>query len=274
MGIRLALAIGLGLLATNPALAQPTPPKRPPALTKPEAKTPATPKSEAAKSEPGTQPAAAPKTDPSPKNQAPAPEPQGPPIAAAPAKPGCFEALAARHGDGVRREEPKEGKGDTTCRVVDPVRVSHFSIKAGEGTRKIDLEPPVLLGCEMATAAGLWLETSVQPLTRGYFGKDLATLRVGGGHECRNRNRATSGKLSEHATGRALDIFALVPEGGEAVIVEKPADPFASRFLDAIRQSACGAFMTALGPGSDAAHANHIHVDIQQRRSGASRFCQ
>lgn len=126
----------------------------------------------------------------------------------------------------------------------------------------------------MATAAGHWLETSVQPLTRGYFGRDLATLRVGGGHECRNRNRASSGKLSEHATGRALDIFAFEPEGGEAVIVEKPGNLVASRFIEAVRQSACGAFATALGPGSDAAHANHLHVDIQRRRSGASRFCQ
>jgi hypothetical protein len=32
--------------------------------------------------------------------------------------------------------------------------------------------------------------------------------------------------------------------------------------------------MTVLGPGADAAHANHLHVDIQQRRAKSSRFCQ
>lgn len=269
MAIRLAFVIGLGLLGLNPALAQPAPPKRPPALARPETSKPVAPKSEAAKPEPKNQPTA----DPAPKSPAPAAEPQGPPIEAAPAKPGCFEALVARHGDGVRREDSRESKS-ASCRVVEPVRVSHFAIKAGEGMRRLALEPPVLLSCEMATAAGHWLETGVQPLTRGYFSKDLGTLRVGGGHECRNRNRATSGKLSEHATGRALDIFAFVPEGGETVLVEKPGNLVASRFIEAIRQSACGAFMTALGPGSDAAHANHLHVDIQQRRSGASRFCQ
>ncbi|WP_368886561.1 extensin family protein [Klebsiella pneumoniae] len=41
-----------------------------------------------------------------------------------------------------------------------------------------------------------------------------------------------------------------------------------------MRQSACGAFATALGPGSDAAHYNHLHVDTQERRSAASKFCQ
>jgi hypothetical protein len=58
------------------------------------------------------------------------------------------------------------------------------------------------------------------------------------------------------------------------VVVEKPQGLAQNRFLDAVRQSACGAFMTTLGPGSDAAHANHLHVDIQERRSRASRFCQ
>ena len=274
MAIRLAFVIGLGLLGPTLALAQPAPPKRPPALTKPETEKPVLPKSEAAKPEPKTQPEPAPTIDQGRKSPAPAPEPKGAPIEAAPAKPGCFEALAARYGDGIRREESRQGKGDAACRVVEPVRVSHLSIRAGEGTRKLALEPPVLLGCEMATAAGHWLETSVQPLTRGYFGRDLGTLRVGGGHECRNRNRASSGKVSEHATGRALDIFAFEPEGSEAVIVEKPGNLVASRFIEAVRQSACGAFTTALGPGSDAAHANHLHVDIQRRRSGASRFCQ
>lgn len=261
MRARLAFAIGLGLLGLSPAIAQPAPPKRPPALAKPE---------------PGKPEAARPKAKPEPASKTPAPtlEQQGPPVEAATPKPGCFEALAARHGDGVRREETREGKGESACRVVEPVRVSHVSIRAGEGTRRLDLDPPVLLSCEMATAAGNWLDISAQPLTRGYFGKDLAKLRVGGGQECRNRNRAASGKLSEHATGRALDIFAFVPEGEEAVLVEKPGGLVAGRFIDAIRQSACGAFMTALGPGSDAAHANHLHVDIQQRRSAASRFCQ
>jgi hypothetical protein len=202
----------------------------------------------------------------------PAPAATAPPSAAGAGKPACFEALAARHGEGVRREPAEDGGG--ACSVVEPVRVSRVTIRASDGTLRLALDPPVLLSCDMATAAAAWLETSVQPLTRGYFGKDLASLRVGGGHECRNRNRAAAGKRSEHATGHALDIFAFVPEGGEAVPVGRPGGLVGSRFVDAVRQSACGAFMTALGPGSDAAHADHLHVDIQQRRSAASRFCQ
>jgi hypothetical protein len=129
----------------------------------------------------------------------------------------------------------------------------------------------------MAKTVAGWLADSVQPLARGHFGSDLAALHVGGGHECRRRNRASAGPVSEHATGKALDIFAFrLGEGKSAVrvTVEKPEGLVQNSFLTAIRQSACGAFMTALGPGADAAHANHLHVDIQERRSRASRFCQ
>lgn len=139
------------------------------------------------------------------------------------------------------------------------------------------LQPPVTLSCEMATRAAAWLVDSVQPLTRGSFGRELAGLRVGGGHECRLRNRATTGVVSEHATARALDIFAFVLAGsgeGAVVSVERPENEAQRRYLAAIRQSACGAFATSLGPGADSAHSNHLHFDIQARRSPATRFCQ
>lgn len=129
----------------------------------------------------------------------------------------------------------------------------------------------------MAKTVGAWLGTTAQPLAKGHFGSDLTALRVGGGQECRRRNRKAAGPVSEHATGKALDIFAFrIGLGREAreISVEKPAHTTDGPFLTAIRQSACGAFMTALGPGSDPEHATHLHIDIQERRSRASRFCQ
>jgi hypothetical protein len=39
--------------------------------------------------------------------------------------------------------------------------------------------------------------------------------------------------------------------------------------------AACGWFTTILGPGSDPAHADHLHVDIQQHGSSDRyRICQ
>jgi hypothetical protein len=162
--------------------------------------------------------------------------------------------------------------------VDDPVVVEALAVRTPMGPAQVKLLPPPTLSCEMARAVSLWLDTSLQPLGRGAFGRELTALRVGGGYECRRRNRQTHGVPSEHAAGRALDIFAFQfgddAQDGVAVSVERPTGLEQTRFLDAARQSACGAFMTVLGPGSDAAHADHIHVDIQQRRAASSRFCQ
>lgn len=155
--------------------------------------------------------------------------------------------------------------------------VKALAVKTPGTPRIVAFEPPVTVSCALAKTVAGWLGDSVQPLARGHFGGDLAALRVGGGHECRRRNRAATGPVSEHATGKALDIFAFRLDDGKAalqVVVEKPAGPAQDSFLTAVRQSACGAFATALGPGADAAHANHLHVDILDRSSRSSHFCQ
>ncbi|HEY5794269.1 MAG TPA: extensin family protein [Bosea sp. (in: a-proteobacteria)] len=188
----------------------------------------------------------------------------------------CLAALIAAHGSDVRPAKVEPGQ-DAACSVVEPVVVEALTSGVEPKRQRIVLQPPVTLSCAMATSVAQWLETSVRPLAKGYFERDLTGLRVGGGHECRRRNRATNGPLSEHSTGRALDIFGFVigdGRDGESVVVEKPDGALQRGFLAAVRQSACGAFMTALGPGSDAAHANHLHVDTQPRRAVSSRFCQ
>lgn len=62
--------------------------------------------------------------------------------------------------------------------------------------------------------------------------------------------------------GPALTIGALKPEDG-----------LASAFQDAIRASACLDFTTVLGPGSNASHDNHLHLDIIARSKGY-RLCE
>lgn len=190
----------------------------------------------------------------------------------------CMRMLAGVAGNRIR-PAPSAAKPEAEgCRVDDPVVVEALAVRTADGPGQVKLQPPPTVSCELARAVSLWLDTSLQPLARGAFGRELTALRVGGGHECRRRNRQTQGQLSEHATGKALDIFAFQlgeeKQGGLAVSVEKPSGLEQTRFLDGVRQSACGAFMTVLGPGADAAHANHLHVDIQQRRAASSRFCQ
>ncbi|WP_310156316.1 extensin family protein [Bosea sp. BE125] len=208
-------------------------------------------------------------------------DPSALPAGASPADPpnpeggaACLAGLRALYGTRVRSADADAAKSeDAACRVESPVLVEALAM----GAVPVVFEPPATLSCEMATKAAEFLSVSVQPLAKGYFGRDLVGLRVGGGHECRRRNRAATGPLSEHATGRALDIFAFVfagQAGGLKLSVERPEDTVQQRFLLAVRQAACGAFTTSIGPGADAAHANHLHLDIQARRSQSTRFCQ
>jgi len=45
--------------------------------------------------------------------------------------------------------------------------------------------------------------------------------------------------------------------------------------VDAARTAACGWFTTVLGPGSDAAHTDHLHVDTTLHgTSDRYRICQ
>lgn len=191
----------------------------------------------------------------------------------------CRRALTAIAGNRVHTPEPKLlATSDPACQVADPVSVEALGLRNADGPGQIVFDPPVTISCDMARALAEWLDGSLQPLARGSFGQDLTKLRVGGGYECRRRNRQGDGPVSEHATGRALDIFAFTVGDGKAggfdVVVEKPAGLVQNRFIQAVRHSACGAFSTTLGPGSDAAHANHLHLDIQARRSASTRFCQ
>lgn len=191
----------------------------------------------------------------------------------------CLRALSAVPGNRIRAPEAKLlATSDPACQIVEPVSVEALALRNADGPGHIAFDPPVTVSCDMARSLADWLDGSLQPLARGSFGRDLTRLRVGGGYECRRRNRQSAGPVSEHATGRALDIFAFTVGDGKAggfdVVVEKPAGLLQSRFIQAVRHSACGAFSTSLGPGADAAHANHLHLDIQARRSASTRFCQ
>ena len=54
----------------------------------------------------------------------------------------------------------------------------------------------------------------------------------------------------------------------------QPGQPLDGRanFFRETWGSACGVFMTVLGPEANRAHRNHLHVDLAQRKTGA--FCQ
>jgi hypothetical protein len=163
---------------------------------------------------------------------------------------------------------------DAACVISEPVVLVSVVDPAGSERRIMFPDRPVL-SCAMAERFARFSGDIAAPLALGIHGKELVSVGTGPGYECRARNRQPGAKLSSHGQGNAADIAMLTLWGGLKITVEKPEGPEAIRFIAALRASACGVFSTVLGPGSDAAHANHLHVDIEARgRDGRSKFCQ
>jgi len=166
---------------------------------------------------------------------------------------------------------PPVAEGD--CAIPLPVRLRALAIGAAD----IPLTGEPVLDCRLAERLADWIGNVVEPLARHHLGSGLAAIETGPGYVCRNRNNEVAGKLSEHAKGNALDIAAFALRDGRRVAV-RPADqlaPAEATFLAAARATACGYFLTVLGPGSDAAHAEHLHVDLGLHgRTTNYRICE
>ena len=81
---------------------------------------------------------------------------------------------------------------------------------------------------------------------------------------------AGTAHISEHAFGNALDIAAFTLADGRTITVQDGwhGSPEEQGFLHDVQLYACETFTTVLAPGYNAAHYNHIHVDLMRRASG------
>jgi hypothetical protein len=129
---------------------------------------------------------------------------------------------------------------------------------------KVAIAPPATLRCEMAEAVTAWLREDVAP-TAAKLGSPLRRLDNLGSYECRGRDRVRGATLSEHGRADALDVHDFRLGNGKIIVLADPKAP--KDFRDAVREAACARFATVLGPGSDAEHAEHIHLDLEPRRN-------
>jgi hypothetical protein len=81
---------------------------------------------------------------------------------------------------------------------------------------------------------------------------------------------AGTSHISEHAFGNALDIAGFTLADGRTISVKDGwrGSPEEQGFLHDVQLYACETFVTVLAPGYNAAHYNHIHVDLQRRANG------
>jgi hypothetical protein len=154
-----------------------------------------------------------------------------------------------------------------TCSFEDLVSLDHVTMP---DKTKITISPPATLRCATAEGFSHFIRDDLAPAAAD-FAAPLASLAGVGSFECRKRNGDGSGKLSEHAKGNAIDVGSIRLRDGKLINLTDPRAP--RSFLEQIRALACLRFTTVLGPGSDASHNGHIHLDLLERRGGY-RICQ
>jgi hypothetical protein len=156
------------------------------------------------------------------------------------------------------------------CRV--PGAVSLKAIPSPFGRVAIGGTP--VMSCGFARVFAGWVREVAAPLTSARMHSPLVAVETGSGFACRTRIGGVAGKPSEHGKGTALDIATFVLEDGRRLAVGKD-DASHRDLMQGLRTSACGYFTTVLGPGSNAAHADHLHLDTGLHgRSANYRICE
>lgn len=162
--------------------------------------------------------------------------------------------------------EPLPPIAEGQCTAPLPLKVTALA----DG---VALHPAATLTCRSAEGLARWA-TEVQVEAQRTFDKPLTALDLGGTYVCRGQNHDVDAKLSEHAFADAVDVMGFTVAGRPPVVVkEAPGEAAEADFLKATRAKACAFFRTVLGPGSNAAHANHFHLDDRERQAG-HRLCE
>ncbi|WP_448663035.1 extensin family protein [Sphingomonas sp. CJ20] len=142
----------------------------------------------------------------------------------------------------------------------------------------LDIGVPVTnlksMRCPLARTFTAWVRFGVAPAARQILGSDLVRVESMGTYSCRaiiGGKASTAGKISEHGLANAVDVSGFVLRDGRRITLTngwRSPDPQVRAFLTTIRQSACKRFRTVLSPDYNAAHQDHLHLDM-----GRGPFC-
>jgi hypothetical protein len=160
------------------------------------------------------------------------------------------------------------------CGIAYPLSVSAIA--------SVAVTPPATLNCEMVAAVHGWITQVAQPTAKQQFNTRITGIENASSYACRRRNSSSSGKLSEHALGNALDIsefrfsnrLEASVAGGWGGSIKGLSLGSRGKFFKQTRSGACKYFNTVLGPGSDPFHKDHYHLDLMKLRKGRGKYCR
>jgi hypothetical protein len=132
------------------------------------------------------------------------------------------------------------------------------------------LTPTATLACPLVSALDRWVSEGVQPAALHWFRQPVTEIHQIGSYSCREMIGAGGHGVSEHAFGNALDIAGFTLADGRKITVREGwhGTPEEQGFLHDVQLYACDTFVTVLAPGYNAAHYDHIHVDLMRRDPG------
>jgi len=149
-------------------------------------------------------------------------------------------------------EEPERTRG--ACTTRDTLRLQGPTLSPAA---------PVMT-CPEALAYAFWTRHAVQPAARAELGEPIARVEHYGTYACRNMYGRATGMRSQHAYANALDVAAFRTASGHRITVAKDFRGYDAdgRFLRRARDGACPWFRAVLSPDYNAAHADHLHLDM------------
>lgn len=152
------------------------------------------------------------------------------------------------------------------CKTLGTVRLA--SLRSDDATLGLSNLGPVT--CPLADSFAAWARFGVDRAAQQILGSPLVRIETMGSYSC--RTVAGSDRLSAHASAAAIDVSGFVLADGRRITVSRSwsgGTPSERRFLGVIHQSACKRFGTVLGPAYNAAHRDHLHLELS-----GNAFCR
>lgn len=186
-----------------------------------------------------------------------------PPVAVSASARQCLTSLGSSQASFTPLADKYYGAG---CSTLSSVSLSRLRGDSGDFALA-NLGP---VACPLANTFAGWARYGVDRAARQILGSPLVKIETMGSYSCRTVAGTT--RLSAHARAEAIDVAAFVLADGRRISLLggwSGGTNAERRFLRTVHDSACKRFGTVLGPNYNAAHKDHLHLEL-----GGGSYCR